>query len=170
MDVFSVSQESYGGHEACTSCAVLAACCYADATPLNAKLVLETGASMWAKRGNNRSEDAGEILSTESFFDSTYAISSWQCSERGVAGTARIRDVADEMVGASPCGVVVTDGIISFAGGRDVDGEWFIFDSHAPNARQWHGLTKTAWQTKAVSMLVRKTTFDCTVFNRHQPR
>jgi len=170
MDVFPQSQVSYGGNQACTSCAVLAACTYADASPIDAELVLQTGASMWVKRGNDRSEDASEILSAEPFFERTYATSSWQCSEKGVAGTATIGDIAAELERESPSGVVVTDGIISFAGGRGASGGWFIFDSHAPNARQWRIDSRAEWESKAVSLLVRTTTYDCTVFNRRVVR
>jgi hypothetical protein len=148
----------------------LAACTYADASPLDAKLVLQTGASMWVKRGNNRSEDASEILSDEPFFNRTYATSSWQCSERGVVGTAAISDISGELERAPPSGVVITDGIISFAGGRGASGEWFIFDSHPPNARQWRMDSRDEWEATTVGLLVRATTYDCTVFNRRRPQ
>ena len=167
---FEFSQGTFGGGMACTSCARLDACTYADGLPLNARLVTEVGAKMWQARGNLRSEDTQEIVDDDRFFTDTYDFDAWQCSFTGAEGRGNVQDVLETMRRSKHSGVVFTDGAVSFAAGVGADGKWFIFDSHPPSSREWLCDTEADLVPVIRDLLLCKSVFDCSIVTRKTPK
>ena len=170
---YEFSQATFGGGMACTSCAILAACTYADGMPLNARLVTEVGAKMWQARGNNRSEDTQEIVDKDRFFTDTYEFDVWQCSFTGAEGRGDLKHILDKMRRSEHSGVVFTDGTVSFAvgwTGAHADGKWVVFDSHPPSSREWLCDTEPRLVAVIKGLLLCKSVFDCSIVIRRRLR
>lgn len=184
------SQNTFGGHLACTSISTIMACAMADdqlVSKFNIQdedkmgFLTEFGSGLWKENaGGFIDEDAEGVVRNHTFFDNgkNYKHESYQgfwgnVSNEGGRITLpnMIKAIRAEHNKHGSVGCVFTDNIVSFSCGITVSGgvKWVLFDSHAPGAN-WRTvpLEDEHYVVTSIKQFAtkRNTYFDCTVFWR----